>query len=69
MKSANGFASSPPRQRDIGKFRKMLRGTVMCSYRLLKSYRARADRLDVRFTPQTSRPLPRIDSSSRFIDL
>jgi hypothetical protein len=26
--------------------------TVMCSYRLLTSYRARADRLDVRFTPQ-----------------
>jgi hypothetical protein len=27
-------------------------GTVMCSYRLLKSNRARADRLDVCFTPQ-----------------
>ena len=27
-------------------------GTVMCSYRLLTSNRARADRLDVRFTPQ-----------------
>ena len=27
-------------------------GTVMCSYRLLTSYRARADRLDVRFTLQ-----------------
>jgi hypothetical protein len=27
-------------------------GTVMCSYRLLTSNRARADRLDVRITPQ-----------------
>ena len=27
-------------------------GTVMCSYQLLTSYRATADRLDVRFTPQ-----------------
>ena len=27
-------------------------GTVMCSYRLLTSNRARADRLDVRITPE-----------------
>ena len=27
-------------------------GTVMCSYQLLTSNRATADRLDVRFTPQ-----------------
>jgi len=27
-------------------------GTVMCAYRLLTSNRARADRLDVRFTPE-----------------
>jgi hypothetical protein len=30
----------------------MLRGTVMCSYRLLASNRAAVDRFDVRFTPQ-----------------